>query len=269
MVKKFMMLAAVLTLSSLVMAQHKTQAQLLAAHTDAIDATTTCDVTYSSGTGTNATKFCVTVNGNITQFSVAGEEMIAVGAIQEGYGFCDLNSGIGYYDYAFNDSGNWGSPAFTHSGNVVTVTRLTNDGIWQLKQTITNLPANATGPGSAKVSMALKNLSGVTRGVYLVRYADVDANSDIFDNDFDYTSQTAYGLEPGFSRGLSTTNNTFNSAIYQVAFTQDVSYGPDPCSPGSNVAPEPFNGDGSIAQYWSFSVAHNATKTLVSTYKPI
>ncbi len=100
-------------------------------------------------------------------------------------------------------------------------------------------------------------------------FADVDANSDISDNDFDYTSQTVYGLEPGFSRGLSSTNNTFNSAIAQTAFAQDVSYGPDPCAPADNVASEPFNGDGSIAQFWNFDVAHNATKTVVSTYKPI
>lgn len=268
MLRKSMLFAAVLTLSSLAVAQHKTQKEALAEGLKPTgDATTTCSVTYNSGSGVNQTSFCVTVNGNIVQFSVSGEEMINVGIVGEGYGICDLYSGSSYYDYAYADSGNWGSPSFTHSGNTVTVTRLTNDGIWSLKQTITNVPANAAGPGSAKVTMALKNLSGVTRDAYLVRYADVDANGNTDNNDFDYTYETAYGLAPGFYRGLSTVNGTFT--VDQVAFAQSVYSGPDPCDPLGNQAAQPFYGDGSIGQVYLLEVPHNATKTLVSTYKPI
>jgi hypothetical protein len=231
------------------------------------DATTACQATFASGTGHNASQFCVTLNGNITQFSRGGEEMINFGSIGEGYGICDLNSDTQYYDYAYIDSGNWLSPTFTQSGNVVTVTRLTSDGIWQLKQTITNVPANATSPASAKVSMALKNLTGVTRSAYFLRYADVDADSDSGDNDFDYTVDTAYGLEPGFPNGgLSTTNSTYTFSY--DAFTQPTYQGPGPCG-GWTVADQPFNGDGSIVQLYVVTVPHGATKTVISTYKPI
>src|ERR1035438_2380533 len=270
MFKKSMLFAVVLTLSSLALAQHKGQQQQARPEGALVgDSTTTCSATFTSGTGLTATKFCVTVNGNIPQFSVGGEEMIQVGAYQEGYGFCDTTSGISYYDYAEYDSGNWGAPTFTHSGNVVTVTRLTSDGIWSLKQTITNLPANATGPGSAKVSMALKNLSGVSRTAYLYRYTDVDADGDIGGNDFDFTAETAYGLEPGLNLGLASTNNTFNYTIGQIAYAQNTSSGPDPCSPLGFVAPQPFTGDGSIVQFWYFTLGHNALKTVTSTYKGI
>jgi hypothetical protein len=233
------------------------------------DATEVCDVTFTSGTGENATQWCVTVNGNIPQFSVDGEEMINFGQVLEGYGICDATEGaVSYYDWAEYDSGNWAAPTFTHSGNTVTVTRLTSDGLWSLKQTIINTPATATGPGAAKITMALKNLSGISKNAFLVRYADVDADSDVT-NDIDFTSQTSLGLLPGFNRGLASTNDTFNSAILQLAFDQDTYAPPDPCSAFTNLATQPFNGDGSIGQFWSFTLAKNATKTVVSTYKPI
>lgn len=234
------------------------------------DATSTCDVTFTSGTGENATQWCVTVNGNITQFSVDGQEMIDFGQVLEGYGICDVTASAGeYYDWAEYDSGNWAAPTFTHGGNTVTVTRLTSDGLWSLKQTIINTPATATGPGAAKITMALKNLSAIPKIAYLVRYADVDADSNDLDNDMDFTSQTSFGLFPGFNRGLASTNDTFNSAIVQTAFDQDTYEAPDPCSAFTNLATQPFNGDGSIGQFWSFNIARNATRTVVSTYKPI
>lgn len=264
---KFKLFMAVLVLSSFALAQDQTQQAAAEAGSTSPDATTTCDVTFSSGTGANATQFCVTANGNITQFSVQGQEMIAVGVIGEGYGFCDETSGLAYYDYAYEDSGNWGSATLTHSGNVVTVTRLTNDGIWQLKQTITNVPATSTGPGSAKVSMALKNLSGVSRLAYILRYADVDAASDPTGNDFDYTGQSAFGLDQSFNRGLGLTNNTFT--FDQQALAQNTFSGPAPCNILANLANQPFHGDGSIILFWDFTVAHSATKTVVSTYKPM
>jgi hypothetical protein len=268
MFKKSMLFTVILTLSSMALAQNAQQ-KMMAEALAHPDATTTCSVTFSSGTGLNATKFCVTVNGNITQFSVAGQEMIAVGVIGEGYGICDTTTEVSYYDYAYNESGNWGAPTFIHNGNVVTVTRLTSDGIWSLKQTITNLPATAAGPGSAKVSMALKNLSGITRIAILLRYADVDADNDFAGNDFDYTSQTAFGLEPGENRGLAITNNTFSSTIGQITYTQSTPVGPDPCKPFVFAASQPFQGDGSTVQFWDVTTPHNVTKTVISTYKPI
>jgi hypothetical protein len=269
--RKNVWLVTVLAFSSVSVAQQrKTQQDAMIEAGSHSEATATCDVTFSSGTGTNATKFCVTVNGNIAQFSVAGGEMIDVGGVGEGYGICDLTDSSEYYDYAYLDSGNFAGPTFTHSGNVVTVTRETNDSRWQLKQTITNVPATAVGPGSVKVSMALKNLTSQSRAAYLLRYADVDADGDETGNDFDFTAQTAFGLEPNLNRGLSSTNNTFNEDFGQDTFAQKANAGPHPCNPFVYYAPQPFHGDGAIVQFWSLPAGgHNSTHTVVSTYKPI
>jgi hypothetical protein len=266
MIIKSMLFAVVLTLSSLALAQGQIEPTVTEAPSP--DATTTCSVTFSSGTSTNATQFCVTINGNIPQFSVAGGEMIDSSDDLEGYGVCDVSANVGYYDYAAFDSGNWGSSILTHSGNVVTVTRKTSDGLWELTQKITNVPGNASGPGSAKVSMALKNLSSISRTAYILRYADVNAENDVSGNDFDFTAQTVYGLEPG-NRGLSSTNNTFNIDFGQDTVAQGSNHPPDPCNAFTSVATHPFHGDGSFLQFWSVNAAHNATKTVISTYKPI
>jgi hypothetical protein len=268
MTRKSMLFAVVLALSSLALAQHKTQQEALAEGVHG-NSTTTCDVTYSSGSGGVATKLCVTVNGNIAQFSVAGEEMIAVGAIGEGYGICDATSGVAYYDYAYEESGNWGPSTFSVSGNTITVSRLTADGIWSLKQTISNTPATTSSPGAVKVAMALKNKTGISRTAYLLRYADVDADGDVSGNDFDFTSETAYGLEPGFGRGLQSFNNTYNGSFGQLAYAQGIFNGPNPCSPFANIAAQPFHGDGSIVQFWDFTANGGASNSVVSTYKPI
>ena len=151
----------------------------------------------------------------------------------------------------------------------MTVTRSTNDGVWMLKQVITNANANGSGPGSAKFSMSLTNLSSTNRSADIVRYADVDADNDDMTNDCDFTNQTSFCLEPSFNRGLGGTNGAFNSAIFQTAFAQGIFNGPDPCDAGANVAPQPFQGDGSIGQFWEFNINHHATKTVVMTYKPI
>jgi hypothetical protein len=227
MLTRSLLIAVVLILSSLALAQHKSQQQATAEAPD----TTTCAVTYTSGAGHNATSYCVTVNGNIVQFSRGGDEYIRVGDFSEGYGICDLNSGIRYFDYATSITGNWLASSFsTPTATKAISTRTTSDGIWQIKNTITKVAANAAGPGSAKVSMAIHNLTGVNRNILFARFADVDflrGGVEDFDNDFDFTLDTAIGLAPGFRSGLSLTNNTFT--FDYDAFTQDTAGGPDPC----------------------------------------
>ena len=158
----------------------------------------------------------------------------------------------------------------THNGNVVTITRKTSDGIWQLKQTLTNVPANATGPASVKVAMALKNLSSIQRSVYLMRYSVVvnaDKNGGLQPLDFDYTAETAYGLIPNFGRGLSTTNNTFDFS--HLAFFQNQPGGPIPCFALNEIGVQPGFNALSIMQFWTTAVPAHATKSVMSTYKPI
>jgi len=260
------MFIAVLTLSCFAAAQHKSaQATAAAKAPD----TTTCAATFSSGSGHNATSYCVTVNGNIVEFNRGGDEYLRVEIDSEGYGICDLNSGIRYTDYASSDSGNWQTAAFTSTATKAISTRNTSDGIWQIKNTITKVPANASGPGAAKVSMAIKNLTGVDRTILFTRFADSDfsrGGTDDDQNDFDFTIDTAMGLEPSFRTGLSLTNNTFTFPY--DAFTQPTFNGPDPCGP-FNVSTQPFFGDGSLVQLYQVTVPKLATKTINVTYKPI
>lgn len=267
----FKLLVALLLLSSWALAQRGAQADSMPS--PGPDATTACEFSFSSGSGANFTKFCVTENGNIAQLSVAGNEMIAVGQIGEGYGICDNSTNVAYFDYAYADSGNWQSSTASGSGNVVTVTRGTSDGLWLLKQTITNVPATASSPGSVKVAMALENLSSSSRSVSIVRFADVDADGQNSTNNFDYTQQTALALDPeGLfgGHGLSLTNLTFNSSIpLQTAFTLNTFNGPSPCNAGANVSSQPFVGDGSSVMFWEYTAGAHKTTTLTSTYKPI
>jgi hypothetical protein len=266
MLRKSILFVVVLSLSSLALAQEKAKQQVLPEGAIQGDATTNCDVNFKSGISTTTTEFCVTVNGNIAQFSLATEQMIGLG---EGYGICDNTNKTAYFDYAQSDSGNWNSPTFTHSGNIVTIKRITSDGIWELTQTITNEPASSSGFGSAKVSMKLQNLSGVSRSAQILRYADVDANSD-FTNHFDTTSTTAIGLDGNFQHGMMITNNTFNNNFGYLTGVLDIAGLPDPCKP-FNFLPSslPFVGDGSILSFWSFTIAHKGSATVVSTYKGI
>jgi hypothetical protein len=261
MLKKSTFLAVLLTLSSFL-----GFAQLQSSGIS--NATTTCAVTYSSGKGANATQFCITANGNISQFSVGGSLLIQAGSAGgEGYGFCIPDAGSYGYDYAYQDSGNWGTSTLTQSGNTVTITRY--NGQWKLKQTIVNIPASGTGPGSVKVTMALTNYSGYNYFGQMLRYANVDAGGNS-SNDFDYTSQTAYGLAQNLGRGLSSTNNTFNTSFAQAPYTQKVPGGPDPCQNFQvNIAPQPFVGSGSIVQFWAFTSRTGQTVTVSMTYKPI
>ncbi|MBZ5686043.1 MAG: hypothetical protein LAP86_13505 [Acidobacteriia bacterium] len=143
--------AALLAVSTAALAQQPQSA--------ADPASTTCSFSYSSGPLTTFTRYCLSANGNIVQFdSPSGFEYISNGGPLEGYGICDVNPNVAYYDYASTDSGNWG-PTTVTSPNATTqvFVRTTADGIWQLKQTIVQIKASAASTGSVKITMALKN----------------------------------------------------------------------------------------------------------------
>jgi hypothetical protein len=266
MLNKSILLAIVLSLASLSLAQGKTGRVALPTGAVRGEATLNCDVTYTSGTSTTNFTYCVTVNGNISQFSVATQPMIG---IAEGYGICDTTANVSYFDYGQADSGNWQAPSFTHSGNVVTVVRTTKDGNWKLTQVITNQPASASGFGDAKVSMKLQNLSGITRDAQIIRYVDVDADGDS-NNHFDATATAAIGLEPNFGHGMMVINNTVNIAFGYLTFPLSIAGEPDPCNPDHFIpASLPFIGDGSLVSLWNFTLKHNASATVVGTYKGI
>jgi len=266
-IKKIVLLVTVLTLSSLALAQQGNHAALASA-----PATSTCAYTFSSGSGVNATKFCVTANGNITQFSnPAGNDHIANSANwnSEGYAICDFapSSPVAYFDYATNDSGNWlGTSLLSSTAAAVKLQRITSDGLWQITQTITKVNATATSPGGAKVTMAIKNLSGISRVAYFYRFADIDANND-YTTDDQMVSYRQYTAQDAYSYGLALTASTSPYLVEGLLYNT-FGVGPDPCNPGTGYVPAGyFHGDGAGVLWYYTTFAKGATKTVTMTYK--
>jgi hypothetical protein len=126
-----------------------------------------------------------------------GHEHIAFGDFSEGYGICDLNSGVAYDDYADSgDSGNWGAATVLgQTATSVKIARSTRDGIWTLTQTFTQM----AGTSSVKVGMVLKNNTGAERTALLMRFADVDADG-VFQNSLMEPGNSAFGMESSWGR---------------------------------------------------------------------
>jgi hypothetical protein len=186
----------------------------------------------------------------------------------EGYGICDVNPNISYYDYASFDSANWGATVVT-APNATTrqFVRSTADGLWQLTQTIKQVKATASTTGSVKITMALKNLSNISRNVALLRVANVNAGPVAINDEFVASFNSAFGQEPGASWGLGLTTNTFSFAHNGMVLT--VPTGPDPCHYVTFISNAAFIGDGSIGHVYAITVPKGATKTVTMTYKPI
>lgn len=273
---KFMLLATLLTLTSLAFVQIR-QSPQQAGDNPTNPGLTTCSYTFKTGSGWNATQFCVTANGNITQFSRPnGVEYIAFGTYGEGYGICDLtyDPPESSYDYAGYGASGVGAPTLISlTDSSVKISR--DIGAFTLTQTITMVKATATAPGAAKVTMTLKNENSEKRAVGILRYADIDIDDlnhfGNFNNDFDHTNDTAYGLERSTQFGLASVNNTFSPYPSRNwnAVTRSVPSGPDPCRYTQPEAPQPFVGDGSVLQYWGLAIGSGSSKTVVMTYKPI
>ncbi|HXJ86770.1 MAG TPA: hypothetical protein VMS18_08145 [Candidatus Binatia bacterium] len=230
---------------------------------------TTCSFSYSSGPITTFTRYCLGANGNIVQFdSPSGFEYISNGGPLEGYGICDVNPNIAYYDYASADSGNWGPTTVTTPNATTQVfLRTTADGIWQLKQTIVQLKATAATTGSVKITMALKNLSTISRNVTLLRIANVNNGPVATNDEFVSSYNSAFGQEPGASWGMGLTTNTFTFAHNGLVISPPVP--PNPCHYVTNVQNFAIIGDGAIGHVYAITVPKGATKTVAMTYKPI
>jgi hypothetical protein len=265
MLNKSTLLLAVIAFSMLAFGQRASQPQ---AGTNAPD-TTACSFSYSSGPLNTFTRYCLSGNGNIVQFdSPSGFEYLNNGDLMEGYGFCDVTPNISYYDYASIDSANWGATTVT-APNATTrqFVRTTSDGLWQLTQTVKQIKATASGPGSVKITMALKNLSNIGRQVTLLRIANVNAGPVATNDEFVSSFNSAFGQEPGASWGLGLTTNTFTFAHNGVVET--VPTGPDPCHYVTHISNAAFIGDGSLGHVYAITVPAGATKTVNMTYKPI
>jgi|HubBroStandDraft_6_1064221.scaffolds.fasta_scaffold03847_3 hypothetical protein len=165
----------------------------------ATDATTSCAYTFTTGSGPTYMKFCVTANGNITQFeSPAGNEQINVQKVGEGYELCAFTRSTAYlyYDYGETASANWGpSTLLSLTATEVKIERTTSDGIWTLTQTITAVGGQLP---YAKVEMQFKYNSATpsTALPTFLRWVNVDA-SDTALNNLDSTADSAWGYVKG------------------------------------------------------------------------
>jgi len=232
-------------------------------------ATSACSFFFETGSGASLLKYCVTQNGNITQFETPeGHEHIAFGAISEGYGICDLNSNTSYFDYADSgDSGNWGlATILSRSTKSVKIARTTSDGVWTFTQTISLMTGT---PSLTVITMSLKNNSTMERTARLIRYADVDADG-VFGNNFDGTANSAFGWNSfvsahAFGMVLLNMGNTIFS---NGGYAQDVAFGPDPCNPFAHTNFTTMGGvDGSVAHFYSIDVKKGASATVKAAYK--
>jgi hypothetical protein len=238
---------------------------------------TSCLFNFHSGSGNTFLAFCVTATGNIAEIiAPAGHDLLNTGVGTDGYGICDGNSVTSYFDYGVvdGDSGNWGSATVLSStSKSVKIARSTNDGIWTLTQTISLVPAMP----SVKVVMALKNNTAVSRAAALLRYADVNVDTNVtgnFNSNFSATSNTAAGWTasdpisgtPGFGLLLENVGNAPFSFVNGYART--TFHGPSPCAFAQDSSGTPLvDTDGSIALVYNDSVGPKQTKTATMIYK--
>jgi hypothetical protein len=196
-------------------------------------ATPACSHNFSSGAGDTALNYCVTVNGNIT--SIETPELHQNVAVEqaEGYGVCDLNTGVSYTDYAgLGDSGNWGPPTLvSQTATAVKIARTSTDGIWTLTQVITQ------GTGITpyiKIGMTLKNNTSVARNAWLIRYLDADVDQVVLNSTdanrlgaAEWNSMEIVGPDQAVGLMLQTVGDHLfaHQALVQTVYTP-----PDPCN---------------------------------------
>jgi hypothetical protein len=235
-------------------------------------ATDVCQSTFTTGAGPTYLQFCVTQNGNITEFqSPVGVEHIREGSYNEGYGICDFSSLNRYYDWADGgDSGNWLAPVRTQPKGPNTfplkIVRTTSDGIF----TLTQVFSETANEQIAKITMTIKNDTAVSRDYAVVRYADIDANNadgGDFKNWFDFEHQSGWGYNPGFNtHGLMLYSSPTSQGHF--GFVQNTPDPPDPCSPVANLPSiTPWFGDGSAGHDWNGTLGPGKSATFTAEYK--
>jgi hypothetical protein len=222
--------------------------------------------------------FCVTVNGNIAslQSPTSNFDQIAQGGVGEGYGVCDLSTGVSYFDWSYTDSGTWGAPVLVSSStSAVKIARTTTDGLWTLTQTISK---QAGAQPYVKITMQLKNNTAITKDAYLVRYADVDPAAAPFkDTNFlESFDSSQYG-----AWGYGALNNSVGDASLGVileevgqpnvpygfeGIAQNTSAGPNPCKPTGNYAGYQASVDGSVELFWILELGPEKTGTVNAKY---
>jgi hypothetical protein len=226
-----------------------------------------CSFLFTSGANNTFLSYCLTSNGNVTQLITPAGRFQIVNPV-EGYGFCDGFTGTEYFDYAFEDSLNWG-PTTSSSPSAISkkFVRTTSDGLWTLTQTITQQAATS----SVKVAMTLKNNTADNRPVLLLRYADVDVDG-VLANNFDGTLNSAMAWNNFFSGA-----HPFGLVLQNVGtppfpdfngFAQTIPGIVHPCNPFANVSRTVEVGvDGSLVMNYQGTIPKKASKTFTVSYK--
>lgn len=220
---------------------------------------------FTSGSGVTFLKVCITENGNISFLeSPAGKVHINS---REGYAVCSVDLGIfTVFGFDMNIAAEGWGPAIV-SDNKRIITRTTLDGMFQLKQTFTVLPA---APG-VDVKMELKNLSQTTfHDVMIARYFDGDIDGQPV-NEYSHTNGAVWGL---YLHGLMlnpapVANVNFSSMMAKFADWDPLGSGPKTgrgCF--TNLAPFNSSGDyvGGIRAGWG-EIKPGQTKTVTFHYR--
>ncbi len=240
-----------------------------------------CAYQFTTGSGITYLQFCVTDNGNISEFqSPEGVEQLNpqdIGAY-EGYGFCDItNDNTVYYDYLFTASNNWNPPIkVSQTATEVKIERSTSDGLW----TLTQMVSLTGGPTPfAKISMTLKNNTNKAREVLLIRYAnavpDQPNSSGTYQENYDGTVNSAWGYTPIGSSGHADPyglmlqivgNPTPANTPYESEGMANTSSVPNPCNPFATFASPITNNFGSIVFAYEFNVNKEQAVTVNNRY---
>jgi hypothetical protein len=267
-VKKSALALAVFALSSLSFAGDSNAKNV---DRDTLLPSSSCQFTFTTGSDGTFLGYCVSNTGNILRLE-SPQGHLLVPDNREGYGVCDESTGVAYDDYgSFGDTGNWGpATVVSHSAKSVKIARTTNDGIWTLTQTISQVTGNTP---MAKASMTLKNNTAVPRFAFLLRYADPDIDSDLTNNlDATVESASAWNSvstpnENSRAHGLMLQSVGFTRATHQ-ALAQNTPSGPNPCNPFAVFPPAPLlQTDGSLALIYNAFVGGGASMTATVGYR--
>jgi hypothetical protein len=263
MMRSFSLAIALATLSGLCFAQVQ-HAEASGSFPITPDATTTCQSTFSSGSGPSLFKFCITANGNIVQLeSPAGFEHVRVGDFSEGYGICDVNANKSYVDFASSASTNWNAATRTQPNGAntfpLTIKRTTSDGLFTLTQVFSRI----TDERIVKVTETLKNNVPVSKPVFLVRWMDVDADNTI-DNDYaDHGNDSAWDYEQA-GHGVMVYVSAQAVKHFANALDQTIFF-VDPCTLAGSATPA--FGDNTIYAGYNFTLGSTGSKTVSFEYK--
>ena len=221
------------------------------------------DNCFTSGSGETFLKVCITENGNISWLeSPAGKRHINT---REGYAVCSYDTSMVVHGFDVNTAAEGWGPSIV-SDNKRVITRTSLDGLIQLKQTFTVLPAYR----GVDVKMEVKNLSPVTIPTIVIqRYFDGDVDGQL--------ENTVYHF--GQAVGLTWSNMLLLSASPVVAqfFKSAVPFSSwDPLGAGLKWArgcEAPLTASGATGDYVAGlraafnNVKAGQTKTLTLNYR--